>query len=151
MISANIYFKNDYLFVAPSATTDRGIGLVYFPIEKIMINNTCHDIGEAILRAFQNNVIGVPNDIKGSELLAPLFNAMGVRSWKAVTKGTKFMGVTLKNDTYLFWPTHNRGARNGFVPLNDLIIQLSAPLTPSEIGQKVLECLSFSIDDNGGL
>ncbi len=146
---AKIYLKDNFLFLQPVATSEKNMMFDYYPVEKIPFESTPEHIGHVVINTFDRNATGVLRNNKLSERFAPLFKQMGVKSWKAVTKKSKYMGVMLKDNVYTFWPTHNQGARKGFMTLNDQIIHTDAPLTPEEIGQKVLECLSLSIDSNG--
>lgn len=149
MKAANVYSKDEVLLIVPIAITEKGVGRQYHPVERIILGEDSQIIGESILRAFDNHIIGVPHLTKMIEVLAPILKAAGVRSWKELNKNSKLIGVIEKGGKFIFEPSINQGSRKGYIPIRDKIIEVDSPLTPFEIGQKVLECLSLSIDDHG--
>ena len=151
MKSTNVYLKNKILFIVPTATTDRGVGIHYYPIEQLDCERSSLDIGEAILKGLENSLDGVPHPSNWVEVLKPLFKIVGVKDWKSFNKNSKLVGVFDTGTQFVFEPTKNEGSKKGYVTISNEIIRVDTPLTLEEIGQKVLECLSFSTDDNGGL
>lgn len=80
------------------------------------------ELGEAVLRAKERSVKGVPNPAPREPLpsLVHLLEELGVRTYAQYVKGTKDVGVEFFSGGIVdIAPHRNAGGKDGFVPIAD--------------------------------
>lgn len=116
-----------------------GIASIPFIIEFDLQPN---EILEKILQVldFSNENVSRPQDWK--EFQKQYLNSMEVKTLKALHEGAVSLGVTLKDDTITFSPTHNKGSKKGFTGIG-LEEKVSLPLSSPK--KKLIESLELAL------
>jgi hypothetical protein len=134
--------KNSKVHIQAYADTTTGMGIAYGPVF------TCeqHDVGVAtsnIRLAFQHSISGVahPNQDAWKEVQRPMLEAVGAKSWKALAKGAKAIGIQLENGMVNISPSANYENQGGKDLPGEVI---SLPYDSNELGAKLIEAFSLS-------
>lgn len=99
-------WKGD-VFIQAFAQTTTGLWISNGPVYVAKKDDLPAKIGVKILAAFENSVVGLahPAQEKWKAIQAPMLEAAGVKTWAALEKGAKSVGLEDRGELVSFMPT----------------------------------------------
>jgi len=138
----NIYKQKEIYKIHPCSKTKDGLWLATEPCFIIPIRSQLNEILDYLKIAFEQSKDNVshPNDwnIFHKEFL----NLLSVKSLSELHKGTKLCDIHIIDLKIEILPYQNKGARYGFLPLNNLKESYDLPMT-----EKMVQRILFMIDN----
>lgn len=146
-LAAMVYSRRGGGFISPESRTVDGFWIATPPFERLDLECEDHERGETVLRALKASRQDVATPPRSAQLLEPMFELAGVRSFSSFMKEAK--AVRLKSDGLLVTATsmRNGGARAGFQFLQDEVD--TVPAEPGEVGallRRALEAADTQAD-----
>jgi hypothetical protein len=142
MKSASVYERDSRVIVHSQSRTTSGYSLLDDPV--LRVNGDDAALGEAVRRCLDASKVGVV-DAQNADLFRPVLALAGVRSWKAFMDGARHAHIQVDgNGAIGCGPSHNGGARDGFFPLPQLSLHISASASDAELGAAVRAALGRS-------
>jgi len=138
---AVIYRRKGAMFVAASHKTRAGFWVEDTKTSVVESDDADH-IQNAIVEALARSREGIPTPARDADLVGSLLSAAGVSSWSTFAKLARCVDVHLKDHKLEITPYRNRGARDGFVPMTDRVVEL--PEDSAELGEAVLTALEVA-------
>jgi len=139
---ARAYLRADKIFIATFSKATTGLLIGTGPFYVITIKDFDR-IGLTIISALEESKdqIPLPDRSVGKNIVKPLLDLAGVKSWKAFTKSAKSVGLTLEDNKITYTPTRNDG--NGFVLINN-DLKLYSTLNIDEVRLTLLKAFDIS-------
>lgn len=140
---AMVYRRKGEIFVHSQSKLSVGAWIATLPFLSLGTGSEAETIGRAIREALSASVEGVPTPESYKELFRPIFELSGTRTWAEFSKSAVSADISQSGDTITIRPSVNRGAKYGFEPKKDGIVELQAP-SDEEIAQALNEVLAAS-------
>lgn len=137
-----VFERKGKLLVQTSSRTSLGVWVLDGDVAVLAAGVPPDEIGSTVLRALARSSV-VPHPTSWDHLTTGLLSAAGVRSWRTFSKGTRSVSVELDNEVVVT-PSRNLGAVDGFEPLSNLAIRLSADAPVEQLGRTVRDGLEAS-------
>jgi hypothetical protein len=141
MKAATVYRKGDTLFSHAMSRTTVGVWIATPPFTATSMNENASLKGVALLRALEGSRPSVPHPTKWNELLKPLLQLAGTKSWRRFVENNKCLNVEAEGALLKLIPTRNLGAEDGFEPVPEECVILSFSSSPEEIGSILQQLL----------
>ena len=103
-----------------------------------------NELGSAVRAALEVAGKQVPHPSEWVGHAQPLYDSAGVKGWSAFVRGALFCTVDGEGGHLRFTPYANRGAREGFVPLDHDSIVLPGSASSTEIGETVAQAIELA-------
>jgi hypothetical protein len=145
---AIVYRRQGRLFVQANDRTvwaTAGYWVSAGPVACLAVDNPPVVLGAAVVDALARSRIEVPVPERTADLEAPLRQAMGVRSRRALMEGTRACEVRRDDGELHVLPYDNGGTTaegRGYRPQSDAqVLRLPADAPPEEVGRAVITAL----------
>jgi hypothetical protein len=134
MKAATVYKRGDALYLHSSSKTTAGVWIATAPVTKVDNDTTASAKGKAILAVIKASQEGVPHPTNWNELIDPLLELAGVKSWATFMKNAACVGIESDGERLMLIPNQNLGPREGFEPVLAGAVDLPCQATLDEIG-----------------
>lgn len=118
------------------------------PVMRIDSGNAA-DLGRAIRTALHEGPEKpVPDRTPGEgfQNLRPVLKSLKIRSWAALTRGSRSISIVEDGPTITLLPSENKGARTGFIDRPEYKDTLSAEIDDATLGSAAIKTLAeFSL------
>jgi hypothetical protein len=142
MKSASALEKNGTIFVQAYSETEEGLSIAYGPVFQTSADNA-KDIAHCVRSALEHSIQGVPHPTREGwkEVQRPMLEAVGAKSWNALAKGAKAIGVELTDGIVTLSPSADYGNEGG----HDLPEQaITIDLDSASLGLMVIKAFEVS-------
>lgn len=139
---ASALLKNGKVFIQAYSETTSGVWIGFGPVHTCGIDQA-KDMGTAACSALELSKRGVPHPTQEGwkEIQQPMLNAVGARSWPALSKGARAVGLECQDGVVTITPSRNYGTDGA----NDLVDQtITAPLNPESVGAGLKQAFELS-------
>lgn len=139
---ASALLKGDIIYIQGYAQTTSGVWIATGPVylnQLSRIEETTNHIRSSLKHSTQ----GVPHPSREEwkEIQRPMLEAVGAKSWAALAKGAKAVGIECENDIVKLTPSSDYGEGDG----DDLPDQaISVPLESDDLGAKLVVAFDLS-------
>lgn len=141
MKHAEIYKKNGFFYFNSSYRTTVGVWIVGMQFLKIGPNPDHEELGAALVDILEYSKCGVPHPQQNEwkDVLRPLLEFVGVKSWSSFVKNMYCCTVVAEGDYIEFLPKKNIGSK-GFVGVSGLDkMVVETKNSHSEIGRIIFD------------
>jgi hypothetical protein len=142
MRAATVYRRGNALYLNSSSRTTAGLWIATAPFLRVESGSALTARGEAALAALNASQEGVPHPTNWSELVAPLLELAGVRSWATFMKGAACLNLEVEGESLKIIPNRNLGPKEGFESIPESAVELPFPSSPGQIGVALEEALA---------
>jgi hypothetical protein len=142
MKSASALLKKGIIFLQAYSETEEGLSIAYGPVFRAAAENE-EEIADCVRNALEHSIQGVPHPTREGwkEVQRPMLEAVGAKSWVALAKGAKSIGIELVSGTVTLLPSADYGNEGG----HDLPDQaIAIDLESGELGRMVINAFKVS-------
>lgn len=143
MKAATAYKKANRVYLHASSKTSAGVWVASHPFIQVESSAPPAIMGQSLMEALNGSQDGVPHPTKWSELIAPLLEQAGVKSWTTFMRKAQCVNLETTVDGLKFIPTRNLGTSEGFEPMLDKVIELPPSTTLEQIGVDLEEAFTL--------
>jgi hypothetical protein len=121
---ATVFLRKDKIYVQGYAETVTKLWVANGPVYVVNFADSPSEIGAKLNAALLNSVVNLPHPSQDQwkEIQAPMLEAVGVKSWATLAKGTKAVGIEEEGDIISLTPS-SEYSKNGGKNLLDKIIR----------------------------
>lgn len=137
---ASAYCRKNKILVHSDSLTKDGFTIASKPYFILPIKTSDEELGKAIIEALLNSKYNVPTPDSSdfNKIRQDRLKAIGVKTEKELMEEAKYLAISSIKDKINILPTQNSG-KDGFVHLNDLIININVDSDYETIGEKIIE------------
>lgn len=136
--SVGVFKRKGKFLIQPRDRTTAGVYIGTSPVLMAPMDVSEEELGKLVLRSFEVAEDGVPHPDDWTQFPHPLWDAAGVRSWAAFSKGTVNCDLYREGAALRIQPMKNMGAKRGFVLLKEHEKSIPANSPPNIIGKEIL-------------
>lgn len=139
---ASAILKSGRVYVQGYAQTTSGVWIGRGPVYVGSISSPT-DMGANVRASLAHSIQGVPHPDKAGwrDVQQPMLEAVGARSWGALAKGARSVGIECHDSVVTLTPSCNY-EKDGGLDLPEQAI--SVPITADELGTKLAEAFDLS-------
>jgi hypothetical protein len=142
MKSASAIKKNGNIFVQAYSETQEGLSIAYGPVFQASADNA-DEIARCVRSALGHSVQGVSHPTRDGwkEVQRPMLEAVGAKSWSALAKGARAIGIELTDGIVTLSPSADYENEGG----TDLPDQaMTVDFDTTDLGRMVIKAFELS-------
>lgn len=142
MKAATVYKKVNRVYIHALSKTEAGVWIATSPFLYADARTSPYHLGQLVMEAFGGSQEQVPHPRNWGNLLSPLLEQAGVKTWNTFMRKAQCLNLEATEDRLKIIPNRNLGTTEGFEPILEKTIELSLSSTVNQIGTVLLEALA---------
>ena len=131
---ASVYKRSDGLYFHSASQTTAGVWVATAPFLKVSFKSTQAAKGDAVVEVLNASQAPVPHPTNWDDIFAPVLELANVESWEQFKDKTDCCGLRVEGELMSMIPHRSLGPDEGFEPIPELAVRLTANAPPTVIG-----------------
>jgi len=143
---AAIYARQNDFVIQPESRTTFGVWIGWEPVQVLGRETEMTTVGQAIRDALVASRDGVVHPTDWKAVLQPLFKGAKIKSWNAMQKSAKMVGIEMSDAELRIVPSRNGGTAGddkGYHSLSEKAIVLAGDCSAEQLGSALSQALEL--------
>jgi len=145
--SIDVYLLGDFIFINAKKKTTMGLDIFSLPVFKLSVSESLEILAEKIKEALDQYTINQkhPSKEEWKTFNKPLLDLADCKTAKAFFERVKYVPISLDGDLIIFYPTDNKGMKDGFKNTKYPNLELNySDASNEELGKALLSAFEMS-------